>query len=230
MYMYVYLRFYSCWLYELIGRYPKYYVPSRCVGSTGILINYGDSRISLTVLFLSRGWSRSNELRVVFLTTASSSRARFKLGCTFLHVHVWIPGEAKLAILFEQWVACDGHWSESSLLVTLRQEHRLRRLGARKWMTFHELVIKYGGTSPAQKIVAAKRADEKTAKEQIRPHRDCPHDRDPWLSHDKGGMWYMDYIVLLNFEEFSFLCHAYTFVHIVLVMICNDQLLSLTYS
>eukprot|EP00438_Fugacium_kawagutii_P021042 Skav236149 [mRNA] locus=scaffold2146:214258:216563:+ [translate_table: standard] len=91
---------------------------------------------------------------------------------------------AKLAILFEQWVACDGHWSESSLLVTLREEHRHRRVGARKWLTYPELVIKYGGPSPAQKICAAKQADATMAKEQIRPHPDCPKDPDPWLSCD----------------------------------------------
>ena len=39
---------------------------------------------------------------------------------------------AKLSILMEQWFACEGHWSESTLLMQQRQEKRHGKLGARK--------------------------------------------------------------------------------------------------
>ena len=57
-----------------------------------------------------------------------------------------IQGSDKLALLFEQWISCSGHWNQSSFLVELRQSSRNRKRGARRWMTVHELRLKYGLT------------------------------------------------------------------------------------
>eukprot|EP00435_Cladocopium_sp_Y103_P061023 s127_g22.t1 len=41
----------------------------------------------------------------------------------------------RLAVLFEQWVGCEGHWRESALYQRLRVESRFRKRGCRKWLT-----------------------------------------------------------------------------------------------
>ncbi|CAL1127245.1 unnamed protein product [Cladocopium goreaui] len=95
----------------------------------------------------------------------------------------------RISILYEQWIECAGHWSESSLLQQLRYEKRHRRIGARKWLTYAELVIKYGNSDCARKICESKRRDPEVAKEQIRPHPDCPGDRemDQYLVWDQDS-------------------------------------------
>lgn len=90
-------------------------------------------------------------------------------------------GSAKLQVLYEQWISCSGHWSESSFLVELRQSTRNRKRGARKWMTFHEMTMKFGSEKAASQIRDCKRADPVLSKSQIRFHPDAPGVADPRL-------------------------------------------------
>ena len=87
-----------------------------------------------------------------------------------------LPGSEKLSILYEQWIECAGHWTESTLLQQLKYEKRHRRIGARKWLTYAELVMKYGNAECARKICESKRRDLDVAKKEIRSHPDCPGD------------------------------------------------------
>lgn len=105
---------------------------------------------------------------------------RFCIACTSTIVNrlLRILGSEKISILYEQWIECAGHWAESSLLQQLRYEKRHRRVGARKWLTYAELVLKYGNADCAYKICESKRRDPELAKEQIRSHPDCPGDSD----------------------------------------------------
>lgn len=90
------------------------------------------------------------------------------------------PGSDKIAILFDQWLTCEGHWRQSSLFLQLKTEKRFRKRGARKWLTESELAMRYGSTDMARKIVQAK-LDDPDMQSHVRPHPDCPHGADPKL-------------------------------------------------
>ena len=87
-----------------------------------------------------------------------------------------VTGSSRLAVLFEQWMACSGHWSESAIYLQMKVEKRLRKCGTRKWLTIHELAMKYASMDVAKKIKAAKESDPEIARTQIRPHPDAPED------------------------------------------------------
>ena len=91
------------------------------------------------------------------------------------------PGSEKLQVLFEQWMICDGHWSESTFYQQLKVSHLHRRRGARKWLTQSELAAKYNSINIAQKIVTAKLRDPELRKTQVRDHKDAPGDPDSRL-------------------------------------------------
>ena len=90
-------------------------------------------------------------------------------------------GSEKLQVLFEQWMSCDGHWSESSLYQQLKVSHTHRRRGARKWLTETELAVKYNSENIANKIVMSKLTDPEVKKLQVRDHPDAPGDPDTRL-------------------------------------------------
>lgn len=90
-------------------------------------------------------------------------------------------GSERLGILFESWVSCEGHWSESQLCKELRVSARHRRRGGRKWLTLPELITKYGSERIALRIKEAKESDPQLAKSQIRDNPDCPGVPDPSL-------------------------------------------------
>lgn len=90
-------------------------------------------------------------------------------------------GSEKLAILYEQWVSCEGFWKESSLYKELKVKTHHRRLGRRVWLTFAEISKKYSSDRVATRIVEAKRSDPTICKTQIRDHPDCPGDSDSSL-------------------------------------------------
>ena len=83
-------------------------------------------------------------------------------------------GSDQLQVLFEQWVACAGHWTESSLMTELSQTSRYRKRGARKWLTTHELTMKFGSPEAAEQIKACKEGDAELCKSQVRFHPDAP--------------------------------------------------------
>ena len=89
------------------------------------------------------------------------------------------PGSEKLQVLYEQWLECEGHWTESVLVKELRVSARHRRRGARKWLTLSELTQKYGSARVAIKIKEAKEADPEMSKHQVRFHPDCPGEEEP---------------------------------------------------
>ena len=90
-------------------------------------------------------------------------------------------GSPKLALLYEEWLSCEGQWTSSKLLQQFRQERKHRKRGARKWLTYDELAIKYGSYACAQKIKDHKESDAECSRDQVRDHPDCPHDAVSWL-------------------------------------------------
>ena len=89
-------------------------------------------------------------------------------------------GSAKLQVLYEQWLSCDGHWTESSIYQQLKVSQRHRKKGARRWLTESELTLKYGSAIIAEKITTHKNSDPE-CKDQVRDHPDCPDDEDSRL-------------------------------------------------
>ena len=84
------------------------------------------------------------------------------------------PGRDKMAILYEQYTACDGKWSRSSLVVSLRERHSTKKRGCRKWLTFKQLIDKYQSVEAAEEIIMNKLSDERMAKEDVKPHPNTP--------------------------------------------------------
>ena len=78
-----------------------------------------------------------------------------------------------MALLQEQWAACEGIWSQSELYFSIKQSRLHRKKGCRKWMTRSEIAAKYSSASIAQTIVDAKESDEVASKTQVRLHPDC---------------------------------------------------------
>ena len=78
----------------------------------------------------------------------------------------------RLAILQEQWAACEGAWSESELYMQLKESVSHRKKGQRAWLTRHELEVRYGSKDAAQAICEAKLTEPGTP--HVRDHKDCP--------------------------------------------------------
>lgn len=89
-------------------------------------------------------------------------------------------GRDRLAILMDEWLSCDGHWTESSLYKQLRHESRFRKLGRRKWLTLSEMSLKFGSTTVAERIRDHKMRPE-LVKTQVRDNPDCPGVEDTWV-------------------------------------------------
>ena len=86
----------------------------------------------------------------------------------------WGSGRDKMAVLYEQYTACDGKWTRSSLVVSLRERHSTKKRGCRKWMTFKQLCDKYQSVQAAEEIIMNKLTDEVMAKQDVKPHPDAP--------------------------------------------------------
>ena len=85
-----------------------------------------------------------------------------------------VGGSDRLQVLFEQWVQCAGHWTQSSLLTELQQTSRFRKRGARKWLTTYELTMKFGSSEAAEQLKACKEGDAELCKTHVRFHPDAP--------------------------------------------------------
>lgn len=59
-------------------------------------------------------------------------------------------------------------------MVELRHSSRHRRRGGRKWLTVHEMALKYGSQQAAETIRDCKESDESLSKSQCRFHPDAP--------------------------------------------------------
>ena len=79
-----------------------------------------------------------------------------------------------MAILYEQYTACEGKWTRSSLVVSLRERHSTKKRGCRKWLTFRQLCDKYQSIEAAEEIIMNKLSDETMAKQDVKPHPDAP--------------------------------------------------------
>ena len=86
-----------------------------------------------------------------------------------------ISGSEKLAVLLEDWIACDGCWVESSFYKRVTQRTTTSRRGCRVWLTREQIRIKYGGSHKiADMICDSKLNDPESFKHQTKVHPDCP--------------------------------------------------------
>lgn len=95
------------------------------------------------------------------------------------HVVAWSDTgpnkQAKLMIMFEDWVNSNENWQSSSLLVRQRTSHSSKQVGGRRWFTWKQLADKYQSEEVANEIVAVKESDNK---DQIRLHPELPDRKD----------------------------------------------------
>ena len=85
-----------------------------------------------------------------------------------------------MAVLYDEWLACNENWKSSNYLVSLRRQHAHEKSGARRWMTYKQIIEKYSGDiTVADSIVEGKKNDPVLAKSCIKPHPDCPQRPEP---------------------------------------------------
>ncbi len=92
-----------------------------------------------------------------------------------LHQPLW-PGSDTLAILWDEWLGANENWKESTYAIRLSRTHSHEKIGARRWLTFKQLVHKYDGdTEVAKSIREAKKNDPKLRSTHVKRHPDCPN-------------------------------------------------------
>ena len=92
------------------------------------------------------------------------------------HASLQHLGSDRLQILMEQWISCNGIWKESTLCLRMSQKSSYKKRGCRAWLTYEQIVAKYGSESVAKQIVDSKWAisDKDARDRQIRRHPDIP--------------------------------------------------------
>ena len=78
-----------------------------------------------------------------------------------------------MGVLLEQWVSCNGAWTQSEFFLRIKSKKLHRRRGCRRWLTKSELAGKYGSMDVAEAIVSAKENDPEASKQQVRVNPDC---------------------------------------------------------
>ena len=79
-------------------------------------------------------------------------------------------------MLYEAWADCAGDWNKSKLYMSLKDTHSQKRQGKRVWLTFKELVSKFGES--AEDIVERKLGDADLKAKEVRAHPDAPDSKD----------------------------------------------------
>ena len=77
------------------------------------------------------------------------------------------------AVLFEAWEKCQGNWTKSEMLMTIRSVNRSKKMGVRVWMTRAEAVTRFGEAA-ADAIILRKLQDETLKTTQVRDHPEAP--------------------------------------------------------
>ena len=79
-----------------------------------------------------------------------------------------------MAILWEEWLGSNENWKKSQYAIRLSKSHSHEKVGARRWMTFKQIIAKYDDVSIAESIRESKRSDPKLKFDHVKPHPDCP--------------------------------------------------------
>ena len=93
-------------------------------------------------------------------------------------------------MLYENWLSADENWSESKLVLSLKQSSKLSTFGCRKWFTRQDLTDKYKSPEIAAEIIHEKLAlEESVRKTVVRPHPDAPSNLQlqQYLCFDEDG-------------------------------------------
>ena len=77
-----------------------------------------------------------------------------------------------LQVLLEQWTSCAGVWTESEFYIQVKEKHKNRSYGSRRWMTRMEIVAKFGSTQVADQIISAKTLDAEVSQTHVRANPD----------------------------------------------------------
>ena len=74
----------------------------------------------------------------------------------YINQPLW-PGSDTLGILWDEWLGANENWKKSTYAIRLKKTHSHEKIGARRWMTFKQLVAKYEDKEVAESIKAAKK-------------------------------------------------------------------------
>ena len=91
----------------------------------------------------------------------------------YINQPLW-PGSDTLGILWDEWLGANENWKKFTYAIRLKKTHSHEKIGARRWMTFKQLVAKYEDKEVAESIKAAKKNDPELRDSHVKCHPDCP--------------------------------------------------------
>ena len=113
-------------------------------------------------------------------TRAKGSDSLYRVATFFFEHEPYMctygQGNTLNSVLYEAWADCAGDWTKSKLYMTLKDKHSKKRQGKRVWLTYKELVSKFGDA--AEDIVERKLGDADLKAKEVRPHPDAPGSKD----------------------------------------------------
>ena len=99
--------------------------------------------------------------------------------CTALSKHgvkqccVRLQGKSLNSVLYDAWGACQGQWTKSAFLQSVRERHRTSRRGIRKWLTASEMDCRFG-QDLAEQMRQRKLLDKELKQKETRFHPELP--------------------------------------------------------
>ena len=75
-------------------------------------------------------------------------------------------------MLYDAWASCEGVWTKSTFLQSVRERHSTKRRGVRKWLTSQEMDTRFG-EELAEQIRNRKLFDENLKDTEVREHPEC---------------------------------------------------------
>ena len=94
--------------------------------------------------------------------------------CVFQQTNEGSNKAEMFQVLYENWIAANGKWDQSQIVVQCRSTVKGSKTGARRWMLRSDIVSKYGSESVANDIINAKLNDPMLKQTCVRDHPDLP--------------------------------------------------------
>ena len=85
-----------------------------------------------------------------------------------------MQGKEKMSTLYDDFYQCQGKWSKSLVLKTIRSTSRSTRRGTRRWLTEAQLLTLFGDAEVVKSIILRKEMDEDLRAKEIRHHPELP--------------------------------------------------------
>ena len=123
-------------------------------------------------------------------------------------------GSAKLQLLQEAWLQCEGKWTSSNLYKRIANKETVSEKGAQVWLTKTQIARKYESEELALEIISAKENDPALSQSHVKPHPDCPG--------NKARYWSLMMLMILVFLADSKLMNIFDSIMVYDYYVCGD--------